>query len=271
MNNNGDNENKKGSNPRDEDADAEEVAVAEGEGEEGGEEGVNTENESLNNDHGSGGGGGDNHCRSNESSSSNGNRLCGLDTRYPSIRLPTKRYDGGMNAQDRQLLHQMEVDVGSADPTSTTATAANDSFQTFSNIDTRMRELLGLGPVANPNDADQQEDWRQLTGFLGLGGRRGQRGGNNGNQENNAAVEAEAQQEQQQVADPDQGGNDGGTSPERRTRLSWELHLSAYMSMWDQRGELELPVPEPDREPEPEPDNNDDGHEEDERRDIGRR
>ncbi|KAL7455938.1 hypothetical protein ACHAWC_009740, partial [Mediolabrus comicus] len=263
--------------PRDEDADAdaEEAAVAEGEGE-GGEEGDNTENsESLNNDHGSGGGGGgDNHCRSNESSSSNGNRLCGWDSRYPTIRLPTKRYDGGMNAQDRQLLHQMEVNVGSADPTtSTTARAANDSFQTFSNIDTRMRELLGLEPVANPNDADQQEDWRQLTGFLGLGGRRGQRGGNNGNQENNAAVavDAEAQQEQQQAEDPDQGGNDGGTSPERRTRLSWELHMNAYMSMWDQRGELELPVPEPDREPEPEPDNNDDGHEEDERRDIGRR
>ena len=27
------------------------------------------------------------------------------------IRMPTKKYDGGMNAQDRQLLHQMEVDV----------------------------------------------------------------------------------------------------------------------------------------------------------------
>ncbi len=205
---------------------------------------------------------------------SNGNRLCGWDTRYQPIRMPTKKYDGGMNAQDRQLLHQMEVDVGSAAPsssTTTTATPANDSFQTFSNIDTRMRELLGLGPVANPNDADQQEDWRQLTGFLGLGGRRGQRG-NNGNQENNAAAEGEAQQQQQQqAADQGQGGNgnDGGTSPERRTRLSWELHLNAYMSMWDQRGELELPVPEPDREPEP--DNNDDGHEEDERRDIGRR
>ncbi len=260
MNNNQDNENKKGSNPRDEETDAEEVAAAEGEGEEGGKEGDNTENsESLNNDHGSGGG--DNHCRSNESSSSNGNRLCGWDTRYPSIRLPTKRYDGGMNAQDRQLLHQMEVGVGSADPTSTTATAANDSFQTFSNIDTRMRELLGLGPVANPNDVDQQEDWRQLTGFLGLGGRRGQRGGNNGNQENNAAVEAETQQQQQQAADPDQGGNDAGTSPERRTRLSYELHLNAFLNMWEQRGEL--PVPEPDREPDIEPDNNDDGeHEE---------
>ena len=267
MNNNEDNENREGSSPNDEDADPEEAAVANGEG-----EGDNSENsESFNNDHGSGcgcGGGGDNHCHSNESSSSNGNRSsCGWDTQYPSIRLPTKRYDGGMNAQDRQLLHQMEVDVGAAAPTNSTTTAArNDSFQTFSNIDTRMRELLGLGPVANPNDADQQEDWRQLTGFLGLGGRRGQRGGNNGNGENNAALQAEAQQ--QQAADPDQGGNDGGTSPERRTRLSYELHLNAFLSMWEQRGEL--PVPEPDREPDIEPDN-DGEHEEDERRDIGRR
>lgn len=240
-NNNKDNEKKKNRKKgNDEHAeDAEEAAVADGEGEVEVESGKEK---------------GDN---------KDGNRLCGWDTRYQPICMPTKKYDGGMDAQDRQLLHQMEVDVGSADPSSTTATAANDSFQTFSNIDTRMRELLGLGPVANPNDVDQQEDWRQLTGFLGLGGRRGQRGGNNGNQENNAAVEAEAQQQQQQVADPDQGGNDGGTSPERRTRLSWELHLNAYMSMWDQRGELPLP--------EPEPDNNDDGHEEDERRDIGRR
>ena len=258
MNNNEDDEMKvKGINLLDDeyaDADAEEAAAGEG-----GEEGDNTATiESLNNDHGSGGG--DNH--GNESSSSNGKRLCGWDTRYQyQLRVPTKRYDGGMNAQDRQLLHQMEVDVGSADPSSTTAMAANDSFQTFSNIDTRMRELLGLGPVANPNDADQQEDWRQLTGFLGLGGRRGQRGGNNGNQENNAAVEAETQQQQQQAADPDQGGNDAGTSPERRTRLSYELHLNAFLNMWEQRGEL--PVPEPDREPDIEPDNNDDGeHEE---------
>ena len=261
MSNNEDNENKKGSNRRDdEDTDAKQAAVADGEG----ERDNNTENsESLNNDHGSGGGV-DNNCHSNESSSSNGNRLCGWDTQYPSIRLPTKRYDGGMNAQDRQLLHQMEVSLGSAGPTSTATAARNDSFQTYSNIDTRMRELLGLGPVANPNDADQQEDWRQLTGFLGLGGRRRQRGDNNGNQENNAAVEAEAQQQQQQVAaDPDQGGNDGGTSPERRTRLSYELHLNAFLSMWEQRGEL--PVPEPDREPD-----NDGEHEEDERRDIGR-
>ncbi len=222
------------------DADAEEAAAGEG------GEGDNTNTatiESLNNDHGSGGG--DNHC--NESSSSNGKRLCGWDTRYQyQLRVPTKRYDGGMNAQDRQLLHQiMEVDVGSADPGSTSVTerAANDSFQTFSNIDTRMRELLGLGPVANPNDADQQEDWRQLTGFLGLGGRRGQRG-NNGNQENNAAGEGEAQQQQQAA---NQGGNGGGISPERRTRLSYELHLNSFLNMWEQRGELP-DVPEPDND-----------------------
>ena len=35
------------------------------------------------------------------------------------IRMPTKKYDGGMNAQDRQLLHQMEVDVGLAAPYTT--------------------------------------------------------------------------------------------------------------------------------------------------------
>ncbi len=93
----------------------------------------------------------------------------------------------------------------------------------------------------------------QLTGFLGLGGRRGQRG----NQENNAAVEAEAQQ--QQAADPDQGGNDGGTSPQRRTRLSYELHLNAFENMRAQRGELL--APEQDREPDIEPDN-DGGHQE---------
>ena len=154
--------------------------------------------------------------------------------------MPTKKYDGGMNAQDRQLLHQMEVDVGLGSIHHCTATAANDSFQTFSNIDTRMRELLGLEPVANPNDADQQEDWRRLTGFLGLGGRRGQHG-NNGNQENNAAVEGETQQA------ADQGGNDGGTSPERRTRLSYELHLNAFLNMWEQRGELPN-VPELDND-----------------------
>lgn len=55
---------------------------------------------------------------------------------------------------------------------------------------------------------------------------------------------------------------DGGTSPERRTRLSHELHLNAFENTRAQRGELL--TPEQDREPEPDivPDDDGGGHEE---------
>eukprot|EP00986_Skeletonema_menzelii_P010583 scaffold5195_cov152-Skeletonema_menzelii.AAC.2 len=71
-----------------------------------------------------------------------------------------------------------------------------------------MLTLLGLEPTANPNEGEQ-EDWRQLTGFTGLGRR----------------------------INEDEDGN--RTTP-RRTRLSVELHYAAFANMWYERGELDL-------------------------------
>ena len=83
-----------------------------------------------------------------------------------------------------------------------------DAFAIYSDDDTRMLTLLGLEPTANPNEGEQ-EDWRQLTGFTGLGRR----------------------------SNEDEDGN--RTTP-RRTRLSVELHYAAFANMWYERGELDL-------------------------------
>ena len=84
----------------------------------------------------------------------------------------------------------------------TTATRP-DAFQTYSNNDTRMLTLLGLDP--HPTDGEEQEDWRQLIGFRG--------GAEEGHRHNNEV-------------------------PPRRTRLSFDLHPSAFANMWSQHGEL---------------------------------
>jgi len=81
-----------------------------------------------------------------------------------------------------------------------------------------MLTLLGLEPSANPNDG-QREDWRQLTGFVGI------------------------EEERRRHND-----EDGGATP-RRTRLSTELHINAFLNMWIRRGELNLDNEPPQREP----------------------
>ena len=82
-----------------------------------------------------------------------------------------------------------------------------------------MLTLLGIEP-SNPNDAgEQQEDWRQLTGFQGIG------------------------QERRRNND---GGEGNGTTPRRRrTQVTTELHYSAFVNMWFERGELDLDDPLP--------------------------
>ena len=162
--------------------------------------------------------------------------------RQPII-VPTKTYDGGMNENERQQLQQQERqrqrqanDSNHGIATLSTSTTTHDLFQTYSDTDTRMLSLLGLEPAANPNVdfGEQQEDWRQLTGFLGLGIRRdrGRRGGNQDAAESQAAAEGTE-----------------GTMPPRQTRISLELHVNAFTNMWTQRGELDLPnvLPDPPR------------------------
>ena len=85
-------------------------------------------------------------------------------------------------------------------------------------------------PSANPSDGEQQEqeDWRQLTGFLGIGEER-QRNRNN--------------------------------ETRRRTRLATELHHAAFENMWIQQGllpENEILQGQPSRQQEEERDGDND-------------
>jgi hypothetical protein len=127
------------------------------------------------------------------------------------IIVPTKTEDGGSNEQENQSHNQ---DQGGTTSTSTRP----DAFRSYSDTDTRMLTLLGLEPSANPNDG-QREDWRQLTGFVGI------------------------EEERRRHND-----EDGGATP-RRTRLSTELHINAFLNMWIRRGELNLDNEPPQREP----------------------
>ena len=79
----------------------------------------------------------------------------------------------------------------------------------YSDNDTRMLRLLGIEAAGNSNEGER-EDWRQLTGFTGIGDERRR-----------------------------SNGNDEGTP--RRTRLSFELHLNAFENMLVGRdGELNM-------------------------------
>ena len=119
------------------------------------------------------------------------------------IIVPAKAEDGGSPNQQQEQAH---INQGQGQETRTAARP--DAFAIFSDDDTRMLTLLGLEPTANPNEGEQ-EDWRQLTGFTGLGRR----------------------------SNEDEDGN--RTTP-RRTRLSVELHYAAFANMWYERGELDL-------------------------------
>ena len=118
------------------------------------------------------------------------------------LNVPTKTEDGGSTNEQEEETH-INQDQGGEEATSTSTRP--DAFRTYSDNDTRMMMLLGFEPSANPNDGEQ-EDWRQLTGFTGIGEERRCR------------------------------NDEDGTTP-RRTRLSTELHLNAFENMWMQRGE----------------------------------
>ena len=87
------------------------------------------------------------------------------------IIVPTKTEDGGGTKQDKQV----NINQGQGQGQETTSPMPDaDAFSTYSDDDTRMLTLLGLepAPAANPNKGEQ-EDWRQLSGFTGVGlGRR---------------------------------------------------------------------------------------------------
>jgi len=121
-------------------------------------------------------------------------------TTATTLIVPTKTEDGGRNEQGQ----------GQGE---TAASNRPDLFRTYSDNNVRMMALLGVEPSANPNGGEQQEDWRQLTGFAGIGEER---------RRNN-------------------DGGDGNTT-QRRTRLSAELHNSAFENMWVQQGLLDEPM-----------------------------
>jgi hypothetical protein len=100
-------------------------------------------------------------------------------------------------------------DGGSRNEQTTSTSTRPDAFQTYADNDTRMLTLLGLHPAPNPNEGER-EDWRQLTGFTGIGEDRRRR-----------------------------NDEDGGTT-QRRTRLSFELHGNAFENMWIQGAGLNL-------------------------------
>ena len=161
--------------------------------------------------------------------------------------VPTKTHDGGgMNLRltgngEGELQSTYANGGGSRSETTTTRTSSSlpDSFQTYSDIDARMTTLLGLEPPSNPNDGEEQEDWRQLTGFQGLGRRRRRQPGNNNNDDDDHGAE-----EVDAPGVPVNGNRE--TRTPRRTRLTWELHTSCFENMWMQRGELDGPVHEPE-------------------------
>mmetsp|Transcript_25114 Transcript_25114/g.38010 ORF Transcript_25114/g.38010 Transcript_25114/m.38010 type:complete len:211 (+) Transcript_25114:334-966(+) len=131
-------------------------------------------------------------------------------TTATTLIVPTKTEDGGRNEQGNQSSHNQ----GQGE---TAASNRPDLFRTYSDNNVRMMALLGIEPSANPNDGEQQEDWRQLTGFTGIGEERRRRRNN------------------------DNDGGDGNTT-QRRTRLSAELHNSAFENMWIQQGLLDEPL-----------------------------
>ena len=133
--------------------------------------------------------------------------------------VPTNTVDGGGNEQQQAQPDQHSHSQGQGDgETAASASNAPDLFQVYSDTDTRMLALLGIEP-SNQNDADEQQaDWRQLTGFLGI--REGRRHNNN-------------------------GGGDGNGTTARRTRVTTELHPDAFEHMWFERGELDLDDPLP--------------------------
>lgn len=162
-----------------------------------------------------------------------------------TVKVPTKTHDGGgmdiptnPDANGEGEGEEQSTSgggsgngSGSEATTRTTTTATNtsrpDNFLLYSDNDTRMRALLGLDPPANPNDAgEQQEDWRHHVGFQGLRERR--------NNDGRDAVE----DEQDQAAAPVNGNGEAAAPPIRQTRLSWEVHPSAFDNMMMQRGEL---------------------------------
>eukprot|EP00986_Skeletonema_menzelii_P012202 scaffold6619_cov146-Skeletonema_menzelii.AAC.8 len=144
-----------------------------------------------------------------------------------TVIVPTKTHDGGgmdiptnPNANGEGEGQQQSSNGGSgsgneATTRTTTSSSRPDNFLIYSDNDTRMRELLGLEPPSNPNDGEEQEDWRQLVGFQGLGGRRHQR-------RNNDDRDADADAQAAPV-----NGNREAAAP-RKTRISWELHTSAF-------------------------------------------
>ena len=130
--------------------------------------------------------------------------------------VPTKTYDGGLNnEQAAQVQSQVQAVHHQSGETETTAAAESntpDLFQVYSDTDTRMRTLLGI-EQSNPNDAEA--DWRQLTGFQGIRDEELRRNNND-------------------------GGDYNGTTP-RRTRVTTELHSSAFDHMFiGELGELDL-------------------------------
>jgi len=173
-----------------------------------------------------------------------------------TITLPTKTHDGGgMNVPPGGHREGEPNCGGSRSDETTTTTSSTDSFQTYSDIDTRMSTLLGLEPAANPNDGEEQEDWRQLTGFQGLRGQPRRRD-DDGRGE---VVEAQAV-----AAAAAPNGNGETTTTPRNTRISWELHNHAFEHMWMQRGELNFPQAEPPR-PRAEQENQDEQDDEERR------
>ncbi len=89
--------------------------------------------------------------------------------------VPTKTHDGG--GMNLRLTGNGEGEQstfvnggGSRSETTTTRTSSSslpDSFQTYSDIDARMTTLLGLEPPSNPNDGEEQEDWRRAHKRMG--------------------------------------------------------------------------------------------------------
>ena len=142
-----------------------------------------------------------------------------------SFKIPTKTHDGGgmdipmnPNANGEGEQQSTNGEGGGSENeattrTMTTATSRPDNFLTYSDNDTRMRALLGLDPPAN---GEEQEDWRHHVGFQGLRERRNNDG----------------------AAPLVNGNGEAAAPPIRQTRLSWEVHPSAFDNMIMQRGEL---------------------------------
>lgn len=135
-------------------------------------------------------------------------RVMGLDA---PILVPTKTEDGGSQGGSNAA----DVATGSQ----------HDPFLHFSDINVRMSQLLGLGDAG-------EDGWRNLVGFEGRGNRRrlAPQAQLNADKGNDVGSDEGAHENANEADANEADANEA--APRRRTRLSFEVHISLFDVLW---------------------------------------